>query len=196
MLAQEEARRLNHDYVGSEHLLLGLLAVHDGVAARALASFGVTLELARERVVRTVGRGKQNSPDAIPFTPRAKKLLVQALEEPLNRSDDSVGTEHILLAVVSEDEAVAAGILRDLGVDLEHARSTAIETPSGAEARPSTVEVRAAGRVAGANATTGDDPRVTTVEVDSETFGSPPELADAFGSVVFEPTWWPPNTGE
>ena len=72
VLAQEEARRLNHDYVGSEHLLLALLAVQDGVAARALASLGITLELARERVVRTVERGERNSPAAIPFTALAK----------------------------------------------------------------------------------------------------------------------------
>ena len=123
VLAQEEARRLRHDYVGSEHLLLGILAVQDGGAARTLVSLGVTLELARDRIVRTVGRGEQDSPGAIPFTPRAKKLLVLALEEALNRSDDYIGTQHILLAVVSEDEAVAAGILRDLGVDLERARN-------------------------------------------------------------------------
>jgi ATP-dependent Clp protease ATP-binding subunit ClpC len=78
VLAQEEARRLKHDYVGSEHLLLGLLAVRDGVAARALASLGITLELTRERVVQRVGSGEQDSPNAIPFTPRAKKLLALA----------------------------------------------------------------------------------------------------------------------
>jgi hypothetical protein len=138
VLAQEEARRLKHDYVGSEHLLLGLLAVPDSVAARALASLGITLELARERVVRTVGSGEQESPDAIRFTPRAKKLLALALEEALKLSDDYIGTEHILLAVVSEDEAVAAGILRDLGVDLEHVRHAVSETslPAGARPRP------------------------------------------------------------
>ena len=198
MLAQEEARRLKHDYVGSEHLLLGLLAVRDGVAARALASWGITPELARERVVQTVGSGEQDSPDAIPFTPRAKKLLVLAREEALNLRHDYIGTEHILLAVVREDEAVAAGILRDLSVDLEHVRHTLNETPPAAEARPRTEQVQAAGRVAGANhTTTGDDgPRATVSEADSETYSSAPELARAFGSPVCEPTWWPADIEE
>ncbi len=84
VLAQQEARRLKHDYVGSEHLLLGLLVVQDGVAARALASLGISLELVRERVVRMVGRGEQDSPAAIPFMPRAKRLLALALEEALS----------------------------------------------------------------------------------------------------------------
>ncbi len=151
-------------------MLLGLLAVRDSVAARALASLGITLELARERVVQTDVRGAQDSPDAIPVTPRAKKLLALALEEALTLSDDYIGTEHILLAVVREDEAVAAGILRDLGVDLEHVRHTVIEAPPAAGARPPTEEVQAAGRVAGANATTAaDGPRVTISRADSET---------------------------
>jgi hypothetical protein len=198
VLAQEEARRLKHDYVGSEHLLLGLLAVRDGVAARALASLGITLELTRERVVQRVGSGEQDSPNAIPFTPRAKKLLALALEEALSLSHDYIGTEHILLAVVREDEAVAAGILRDLGVDLEHVRHAVIETPSAAEVRPRTEEIETTRRVAGASvSTTGDDgPRGTISEADSETFSSAPELAQAFGSPVFEPTWWPADTEE
>ena len=151
MLAQEEARRLTHDYVGSEHLLLGLLAVQDGVAGRVLASSGITLELARERIVRTVGGGSQDSPDAIPFAPRAKKLLALALEEALSLGDDHIGTEQ------------------------------------GQTAR----------LVAGADATSGDDgPRVTSSDVVSESYRSAPELAQAFGSLVCEPTWWPADTEE
>jgi hypothetical protein len=179
------------------------LAVQEGVATRALASSGVTLEQARERVVRTVGRGEQSSAGAIPFTPRAKKLLVLALEEALNRDDDYIGTQHILLAVISEDEAVAAGILRGLGVDPEHVRRAVIETPSGAEDRPAAEEVQTAGRLAGGLAVTDDSgPRVTTEELDSETFGSAPELAKAFGSVhmawslTTHPQERPPRTSE
>ncbi|MEO8967252.1 MAG: Clp protease N-terminal domain-containing protein [Solirubrobacteraceae bacterium] len=196
VLAQKEARALKHDYVGSEHLLLGLLAVQEGVAARALASLGVTLELARERVVRTVGRGEQDSPAAIPFTPRAKRLLALALEEALSLSDDYIGTGHILLAVVREHEAVAARVLRGLGVDLERVGHTVDETPPEAEVRSRTDELQTGGR-AGATAATGDDgPRVTITQLDSETFRSAGQLARAFGSPVCEPTWWPADTEE
>lgn len=194
LVAQEEARRLKHDYVGSEHVLLGLLAVQDGVAARALASLGVTLELARERVVRTVGSGEQDSPDAIPFTPRSKKLLVLALEEALNRGDAYIGTEHILLAVLGEREAVAAGILRDLGIDLEHAHRTVIEAPSAAEARSPTEEGQGPGCPPSAIGEGG--PRVTISEADMETFNSARALAEAFGAPILEPTWWPADTEE
>ena len=131
VLAQAEARRLKHDYVGSEHLLLGLLAVEGGGAVSVLRSLGVSLPVARERVVRTVGRGDRDSPEMIPFTPRSKRLVVLALEEAVNLGETYVGTEHILLAVVREDEAVAAGLLRGLGVDLEHARHLVIEVLSG-----------------------------------------------------------------
>jgi Clp amino terminal domain, pathogenicity island component len=197
VLAQEEARRLKHDHVGSEHLLLALLAVKDSVAARVLGSLGITLELARDRVVRTVGRGEENSPEAIPFTPRSKRLLVLALEEALNLSDDYIGTEHMLLAVLSEEEAVAAGVLRDVGLDLEQVRRTVIETRTAAGGRPPTEEVRPAGRVPGGSAVTGEDgPRVTISEAGSETYGSAPELAQAFGAPVIEPTWWPADTEE
>jgi hypothetical protein len=197
VLAQVEARRLRHDYVGSEHLLLGLLAVQDGVAAQVLGSSGITLQLARDGVVRTFESGEESSPEAIPFTPRSKRLLVLALEEALNLSDDYIGTEHMLLAVVSEDEAVAAGILRDVGLDLEQVRRTVTEMRSAAEGRPPTEKVAPAGRVAGGIAHTVEDgPRAKSSEADSDTYGSAPELAHAFGAPVIEPTWWPADIEE
>jgi hypothetical protein len=195
--AQVEARELKHDYVGSEHLLLGLLAVPDGEAIRQLASLGITLELVRDRIVRTVGRGEQDSPDAIPFTPRSKKLLTVALEQALSLGDDYIATEHILLAVVSENEAVAAGVLRNLGVDLDHARRTVIQTRAAAQGRPPIEEVPPAGPEAGGSAATDEDgPRATSSQVHSETYGSARELARAFSAPVLEPTWWPADTQE
>lgn len=132
--AQQEARSLKHDYVGSEHLLLGVLAAPEGVGAQALGSLGISLESVREQVVRTVGRGERASPEAIPFTPRSKRLLALAAEEALRRDDDHLGTKHILLAIAHEPEAVAAGILRRLGLDLARVPRAVAQTPSAAEA--------------------------------------------------------------
>jgi hypothetical protein len=194
VLAQEQSRELSHDYVGSEHLLLGVLAVRDCLGARALISMGVTFELVRERVIQKVGVGDRDSPEAIPFTPRAKRLLTVALEEALSHHDQHIGTEHLLLAVLGEDEAVAAGVLRDLGLDLQHARVTVEQMP-GTEAPPSadqhsslTHNIEADGPTAGEGAT------VTVGEADSQAYDSAAELARAFGSFVLEPTWWPADT--
>lgn len=191
--AQQEARGLAHDYVSSEHLLLGLLTVRDSVAGRALASMGLSLVLVRERVVQKVGSGERDSPEAIPFTPRAKRILALAGEDALTQGDDDIGTDHILLAVLREHEAVAAGILRDLEVDPEHLRRIVRATLPGPSSWPSTEAQIASPRAEKAATGTGG-PRVTIREMQSETFPNARELAQAFGSAVCEPTWWPADT--
>jgi ATP-dependent Clp protease ATP-binding subunit ClpC len=117
VVAQEEARRLQHNYIGTEHLLMGLLREEEGVAAQVLASLGVTEELARAQIVRVIGSGDEASLGQIPFTPRAKDVLELSLRESLGLGDDYIGTEHILLGLVAEGEGVAMRVLQDLGVD-------------------------------------------------------------------------------
>jgi Clp amino terminal domain, pathogenicity island component len=121
--AQEEARELDHNYIGTEHLLLGLLRVSDGRAASALASLGVTYEVVHAELVRMVGAGaKPAPPGRLPFTPRSKKVLELALRESLGLKHDYIGTEHILLGLAREGEGVAAKILTELGADAEAIR--------------------------------------------------------------------------
>jgi hypothetical protein len=122
VLAQEEARLLNHDYIGTEHILLGLIQEGDGVAARALQSLGISLDAVRARVEDIIGRGDEHSPSHIPFTPRAKKVLELSLREALQLSHNYIGTEHILLGLIREGEGVAAQVLVELGGDLERVR--------------------------------------------------------------------------
>jgi Clp amino terminal domain, pathogenicity island component len=122
VLAQEEARLLNHDYIGTEHILLGLIQEGDGVAARALQSLGISLDAVRARVEDIIGRGDEQSPSHIPFTPRAKKVLELSLREALQLSHNYIGTEHILLGLIREGEGVAAQVLVELGGDLERVR--------------------------------------------------------------------------
>ena len=117
VLAQEEARRLKHDYTGPEHLLLGLLHTEGGLAAEVLQSLGITLEDARRQVARTVGTGEQTSPEALAFTPRAKKILELALREALSLGHNYIGSEHLLLGVLRETESVACRVLLALGAD-------------------------------------------------------------------------------
>jgi len=112
VLAQEEARRQNHNYIGTEHILLGLLGEPAGVAYRVLASFGITLEGARQELTEIIGPGKQESRGHIPFTPRAKKILELSLREALQLHHHYIGTEHILLGLIREREGVAVQIMR------------------------------------------------------------------------------------
>jgi hypothetical protein len=121
-LAQEEARELHHNYVGTEHLLLGLLRVPEGVAARALASFGVSHEAVLAQVERIIGRGTAAPRGHIPFTPRSKKVLELALREALQLGHNYIGTEHVLLGLVREGEGVAAQVMVGLGADLPRVR--------------------------------------------------------------------------
>src|SRR5881628_3881851 len=113
VLAQDEARALRHNYIGTEHFLLGLLREEEGLAARVLGFLGITLEEARTQVVRIVGQGEEAVTDQIPFTLRANKVLELALREALSLGHNYIGTEHILLGLVRENEGVAARILLD-----------------------------------------------------------------------------------
>jgi ATP-dependent Clp protease ATP-binding subunit ClpC len=122
VLAQEEARTLHHDYIGTEHLVLGLLREEEGLAARVLESFDITVDRAREHVIRIIGTGQEPSSGMIPFTPRAKKALESAQTEALSLGHNYIGTEHILLALTSMDESVGLRILRDLGACAESVR--------------------------------------------------------------------------
>lgn len=124
--AQDEARELKHNYIGTEHLLLGLLCEEEGVAVQALASLGITLKDTRRQVARIVGEGEESSPDAMPFTPRAKKVLELALREALSLAHNYIGTEHVLLGLVRENESVAARILVDFGAGSERVRNEVI----------------------------------------------------------------------
>jgi len=131
VLAQEEARSLKHNYIGTEHLLLGLLREEEGVAARVLEALEVSTEEVRAAVVRIVGQGDEVSAGQIPFTPRAKKVLELALREALSLGHNYIGTEHILLGLIREDEGVAARILLDLDAEPEKIRNEAMRTLSG-----------------------------------------------------------------
>ena len=122
VLAQEESRLLSHNYIGTEHLLLGLLAEQDGVAARALESLNVTLNAAREQVEEIIGPGEQQPHGHIPFTPRAKKILELSLREALNMGSEVIDTQHLLLGLVDEGDGVGAQILQRLGATAQTVR--------------------------------------------------------------------------
>ncbi len=141
VLAQEEARGIKHDYIGTEHILLGLLREEEGLAARVLESLDITLERVRVQVVRLVGTGEEVTAGQIPFTPRAKKVLELALREALSLGHNFIGTEHILLGIVRENEGVAARILLDFDADSEKIRNEVIRMLSD----PGYEEARRAG---------------------------------------------------
>jgi ATP-dependent Clp protease ATP-binding subunit ClpA len=131
VLAQEEARLLDHNYIGTEHLLLGLINEGEGIAAQALEALGVSLEHVRHDVEEIIGRGQTAPASHIPFTPRAKKVLELSLREALQLGHNYIGTEHILLGLVREGEGVAAQVLEKLGADLDRVRRTVIELLPG-----------------------------------------------------------------
>src|SRR5687767_3143688 len=137
VLAQEEARTLKHNYIGTEHILLGLLREEEGLAARVLESLDITVERVRSQVVRIVGSGEEVTAGQIPFTPRAKKVLELALREALSLGHNYIGTEHILLGLVRENEGVAARILLDFDADSEKIRNEVIRMLSGPGGRRS-----------------------------------------------------------
>jgi len=126
VLAQEEAMRLQHNYIGTEHLLLGLLRGEDSVAAQALSSLNVTLDEARGQVESVVGYGEEGTGEQVPFTPRSKKVLELGLREALQLGHDYIGTEHILLGLANEREGVAARVLSNLGVGADEIRREVI----------------------------------------------------------------------
>ncbi len=126
VLSQDEARNLNHNYIGTEHLLLGLLAVEDEVACEVLTSFNFHLEETRDEVVKIIGQGKQSPSGHIPFTPRAKKIFELSLRESLQLGHNYIGTEHILLGLIREGKGVAAQILEYVDNELPPIRQEVI----------------------------------------------------------------------
>jgi len=131
VLAQDEARMLNHNYIGTEHILLGLLHEGKGVAAKALESLGVSLDAVRQQVEEIIGQGQQAPSGHIPFTPRAKKVLELSLRESLQLGHNYIGTEHILLGLIREGDGVAAQVLVKLGADLNRVRQQVIQLLHG-----------------------------------------------------------------
>ena len=131
VLAQEEARMLQHNYIGTEHLLLGLLVEGQGVGTKALVELGITKEAAIAQIKTIIGQGQLKPSGHIPFTPRAKKVLELGLREALQLGHNYIGTEHILLALIREGEGVAAQILVKLGADLLSARKKVLDILAG-----------------------------------------------------------------
>jgi len=131
VLAQEEARLLNHNYIGTEHILLGLIHEGEGVAAKALESLGISLEAVRQQVEEIIGQGQAAPTGHIPFTPRAKKVLELSLREALQLGHNYIGTEHILLGLIREGDGVAAQVLHGFGADLDRVRERVTELLSG-----------------------------------------------------------------
>ena len=131
VLAQEEARMLDHGYIGTEHLLLGLVHEGEGVAAKALEAMGINLEAVREQVETIIGRGEHTESGHIPFTPRAKRVLELSLRESSQLGHNYIGTEHILLGLVREGDGVAAQVLVKLGADLNRVRQQVIQQLHG-----------------------------------------------------------------
>ncbi|TNC30464.1 ATP-dependent Clp protease ATP-binding subunit [Mumia zhuanghuii] len=148
VLAQEEARMLSHNYIGTEHILLGLIHEGEGVAAKALENLGISLEAVREQVEEIIGQGQQAPSGHIPFTPRAKKVLELSLREALQLGHSYIGTEHILLGLIREGEGVAAQVLVKLGADLNRVRQQVIQLLSGYQGK----ETASSGAPAGESA--------------------------------------------
>ena len=165
VLAQEEARMLDHNYIGTEHLLLGLIHEGHGVAAGALESLGISLEDVRRNVEEMIGRGEAAPSGHIPFTPRAKKVLELSLRESQQLGQDYIGTEHILLGLIREGEGVAAQVLVKLGADLNRVRQQVLEMVGGRAAR----EPEAGGPLEAAGGLAGDEPGMRIV-------GSPAQM--------------------
>jgi ATP-dependent Clp protease ATP-binding subunit ClpA len=139
VLAQEEARVLNHNYIGTEHILLGLLSEGDGVGAKVLGSVGISLDAARSGVESIIGRGPGAPVGHVPFTPRAKKVLELSWREARQLGHNFIGTEHLLLGLIREGEGVAAQVLVELGADMRRTRQLVIayleQTPTGGDER-------------------------------------------------------------
>ena len=131
VLAQEEARMLNHNYIGTEHILLGLIHEGEGVAAKALESLGISLDAVRQQVEEIIGQGQQAPSGPVPFTPRAKKVLELSLRESVQLGHNSIGPEHILLGMLREGDGVAAQVLVALAADLNRVRQQVIQLMHG-----------------------------------------------------------------
>jgi ATP-dependent Clp protease ATP-binding subunit ClpA len=170
VLAQEESRLLNHHYIGTEHLLLGLLAEGEGLACQALTSMGISLPEVRRQVQEIIGRGSNPPTGHIPFTPRAKKVLELSLREALQLDHNYIGTEHILLGLIREGEGVAAQVLQKLGADLSLVRLQVVGVAEGEtvpeevppQLRPASPSVAQAIAVAAQEAERDDDTEVAS----------------------------------
>ncbi|HJA37771.1 MAG TPA: NDP-hexose 4-ketoreductase, partial [Candidatus Brevibacterium intestinigallinarum] len=150
VLAQEEAKLLKHNYIGTEHILLGLIHEGEGVAAKALEGMGISLEQVRDQVTEIIGEGQQAPSGHIPFTPRAKKVLELSLREALQLGHSYIGTEHILLGLIREGEGVAAQVLVKLGADLARVRQEVIKLLSGYQGKePASTGAREEGTPSG-----------------------------------------------
>ena len=136
VVAQQEARSLNHNFIGTEHILLGLVAEGEGVAAQVLEALGVRLDIVQEKVRETVGASMETPTGSPPFTPRAKKVLELSLREALQLGHNYIGTEHMLLGLVREGEGVGARVLEQLGVSLDRARHIVLDLVKGPQAGP------------------------------------------------------------
>ena len=150
VLAQEEAGLLNHGFIGTEHILLGLVAEGDGLAAKALESLDISLDAVRERVREIIGPSRSSAPDSRPFTPRAKKALELSLREALQLGHNYIGTEHLLLGVVREGDGVGAQVLVSLGADLNRVRAAVLDSFSVFESKSDHVTASLGLPVAGA----------------------------------------------
>ncbi len=179
VLAQEEARMLNHNYIGTEHILLGLIHEGEGVAAKALESLGISLEGVRSQVEEIIGQGQQAPSGHIPFTPRAKKVLELSLREALQLGHNYIGTEHILLGLIREGEGVAAQVLVKLGADLNRVRQQVIQLLSGYQGK------EGGGEPAGAGARTsgGGDAGTPSTSLVLDQFGRNLTAAAAQGKL-------------
>jgi hypothetical protein len=150
VLAQEEARMLDHNYIGTEHILLGLIHEGEGVAAKALTSLGISLQAVRQQVEEIIGQGQHSPTGHIPFTPRAKKVLELSLREALQLGHNYIGTEHILLGLIREGDGVAAQVLVRLGADLNRVRQQVVHLVHGAKGdRPTRIATAGSLRLRG-----------------------------------------------
>jgi ATP-dependent Clp protease ATP-binding subunit ClpC len=161
VLAQEEARMLSHNYIGTEHILLGLIHEGEGVAAKALESLDISLEAVRNQVEEIIGQGQQAPSGHIPFTPRAKKVLELSLREALQLGHSYIGTEHILLGLIREGEGVAAQVLQKLGADLNRVRQQVIQLLSGFQGKEG--QAGTSGATASTGATSTEAPSSSLV---------------------------------
>jgi ATP-dependent Clp protease ATP-binding subunit ClpA len=178
-LAEEEARMLGHGYIGTEHLLLGLIHEGEGVAAQVLESLGVSLQAVRRQVEEVVGQGQQAVPRRIPFTPRAKKVLELSLRESLQLGHEYIGTEHILLGLLREGDGVAAQVLVRLGADLNQVRQQVIQLLQGHQEKEPVSARSAAGELRLLPAVNARleavEQRLTAIE---QRVGTGPDLSD------------------
>jgi len=170
VLAQQEARELDHNYIGTEHILLGLIREGEGVAAKALESLEISLETVRQQVEEMIGRGEDAPSGHIPFTPRAKKVLELSLRESQHLRHHYIGTEHILLGLISEGEGVAAQVLVRLGADLDRVREQVLQLLAG--------HASEAGAEGGAGRTREASSGLTGLEPEVRIVGSPAQLAE------------------